>query len=87
MNQKPFTKHGILRGLDGASKSNTSEGRFGRMFRTLPQAKFDEDVLKKLGDDMCAEKDPNPTPEDANPRDDEENTGISDWRDQYPCKV
>jgi hypothetical protein len=77
MKQQAFTKHGTLRGLDAASKSNTSEGRFGRMFRTLPSAKFDPELLKKLGDMMCADKDANPTPEDANPRDDEENTGFS----------
>ena len=77
MRQQAFTRHGILRGLDATRKSNSSEGRFGRMFRTLPQADFDPEVLKMLGDMMCADKELNPTPEDANPRDDEENTGIS----------
>src|SRR5450432_380586 len=72
----PLFRHGILRGLNATSLSNTSEGRFGRMFRTLPHAKFDENALAKLADEMCAEKDP-PTPETDNPRDDEENTGIS----------
>jgi hypothetical protein len=76
MKQLAFTRHGILRGLQAASNSNTSEGRFGRMFRTLPRAHFEEPALKKLADEMCAEKD-TPTPETANPRDDEENTGIS----------
>jgi Animal haem peroxidase len=76
MTQQAFTRHGILRGLDAASKSNTSEGRFGRMFRTLPRAQFNEEALKKLADAMVADKDP-ATPETANPRDDEENTGIS----------
>ncbi len=76
MKQQAFTRHGILRGLDAASRSNTSEGRFGRMFRTLPKAVFDRKVLEKLGDAMCSEKEGKPTPEDANPRDDEENTGI-----------
>ena len=76
MKQVAFTKHGILRGMDAASKSNTSEGRFGRMFRTLQKADFSPDVLKTLGDKMVSEADSVPTPEDANPRDDEENTGI-----------
>jgi Animal haem peroxidase len=76
MKQQPFTRHGILRGLDAASKSNTSEGRFGRMFRTLQKAEFSQEVLKTLGDQMVSEADAVPTPEDANPRDDEENTGI-----------
>ena len=52
------------------------KGVFGRMFRTLPRTKFDEEALKKLADAMIADKDPG-TPETANPRDDEENTGIS----------
>ncbi len=76
MKQVAFTRHGILRGLDAASQSNTSEGRFGRMFRTLPKADFSQDILKKLGDEMISDPDDPPTPEDANPRDDEENTGI-----------
>ena len=56
MKQVAFTRHGILRGMDAASKSNTSEGRFGRMFRTLPKADFSQDVLIKLGDEMVSEK-------------------------------
>jgi hypothetical protein len=47
------------------------------MFRTLPKARFSKDALTKLGKAMCADAEDNPTPEDANPRDDEENTGIS----------
>ena len=77
MKPNPFTRHGILRGLDAASKSNTSEGRFGRMFRTLPRAEFDQNLMLKLGDLMCSVKDPKPTPETDNPPDDEENMGIS----------
>lgn len=76
MNPNLF-KHGILRGLDSVSDSSTSEGRFGRMFRTLPKAHFDQKFLVKLADLMVSEKEDPPTPEDANPRDDEENTGIS----------
>ncbi len=77
MSQAPFKVHGILRGLESTSASDSSEGRFGRMFRTLPKAKFTPDALAKLADAMCSGKEDNPTPEDANPRDDEENTGIS----------
>ena len=76
MNPNLF-RHGILRGLESARGSSTSEGRFGRMFRTLPKAQFDQKFLTKLADLMVSEKDAQPTPEDANPRDDEENTGIS----------
>ena len=68
----PTHPHGILRGLDGVSSSPQYEGRFGRMFRALPAAAFDEGDLKKLAEAMVAAADP-PTPEDQ--IDDEENTG------------
>lgn len=76
MNPNLF-RHGLLRGLESAPSSNTSEGRFGRMFRTLPKAKFDINFLKALAGIMAAPKDANPSKETDNPPDDEENTGIS----------
>ncbi|HEV7621387.1 MAG TPA: peroxidase family protein, partial [Flavisolibacter sp.] len=76
MNHKHIREHGILRGLEATRRSSTSEGRFGRIFRTLPKANFTDEALKKLADAMCAEGGPD-TPETNKPRDDEENTGIS----------
>ena len=45
------------------------------MFRTLPPAQFDEDMLKDLARAMTAAQENSPTPEDQD--DDEENSGIS----------
>jgi heme peroxidase len=66
--------HGSVRGADLGRRSSLFEGRFGRMFRTLPAAEFDEKILLKLGQAMTAAADV-PTPEDQ--PDDEENSGIS----------
>jgi hypothetical protein len=74
--KKGFGKHGVVRGLEHVPSSPQFEGRFGRMFRQLKPAAHTEDELKALGDAMTADDDP-PTPENQNPRDDEENTGIS----------
>ncbi|WP_189523672.1 peroxidase family protein [Nostoc sp. PA-18-2419] len=65
-----------MRGLDHVPESQNFEGRFGRMFRHLKPALHLEDDLKALGTAMTADAD-KPTPETKNPRDDEENTGIS----------
>src|SRR2546427_1299004 len=71
-----FRYHGPwLRGIDFHPGSTSFEGRFGRMFRTLPHAEFDEDDLKKLAGKMVAQREREPTPETE--RDDEENQGIS----------
>jgi len=66
--------HGTpIRGLDSTKSSFLSQGRFGRMFRSLPRAKFgatdkeNEDNLTKLGNAMVAGFDP---PKDG--KDDEE---------------
>lgn len=67
--------HGEVRGLGLSRRSPQFEGRFGRMFRTLPPAHFHQDMLLKLGEAMTAEVEPEPTPEDQ--PDDEENSGIS----------
>ena len=66
--------HGSVRGADLSRRSSQFEGRFGRMFRTLAPAEFDEQDLLALGTAMTADAD-TPTPETQ--PDDEENTGIS----------
>jgi hypothetical protein len=68
-------RHGQIRGLDLTSRSSQFEGRFGRMFRTLPPAEFNQEILMKLGDEMTADFEATPTPETK--ADDEENSGIS----------
>ncbi|MFN8356803.1 MAG: heme peroxidase family protein [Spirosomataceae bacterium] len=69
-----LSQHGKpIRGLLTVAKSSTFEGMFGRMFRTLPSAKFKTEDLKKLAEAMSAEKEDNPKPE--NELDDEENNG------------
>src|SRR4029078_11298526 len=68
--------HGQLRGLSEAvPKSPQFEGRFGRMFRALPQAVFAESDLQKLAAAMVAEEEDEPTPENDPQGDDEENAG------------
>jgi hypothetical protein len=67
--------HGVLRGLESTLHSHFLQGRFGRMFRTLPAAKFSTDALMKLGAQMTAKVEPVPTPETEH--DPEENPGIS----------
>jgi len=69
--------HGLVRGLDGVPSSPQFEGRFGRIFRTLPPANVSRDgeELKKLAAAMSAAAEATPTPEDQD--DDEENSGIS----------
>src|SRR5213593_4321222 len=67
-------RHGIVRGLEGTSSSPQFEGRFGRMFRTLPPAKFREEDLQALAKKMVADFEANPTPETED--DNEENRGI-----------
>jgi len=77
MNQKttPSMHHGALeRGLQALSKSPQFEGRFGRMFRTLPAAEFEDTDLAKLANAMIAEVEAEVTSE--NEIDDEENFGL-----------
>ena len=74
-NNKHIRKHGFIRGLENVPASSISEGRFGRMFRTLPKAEFDEASLKLLASAMVAKPEPEQTPETE--KDDEENSGIS----------
>src|SRR5947207_9638795 len=71
-----FRFHGERpRGSDFHPSSTLFEGRFGRMFRTLPAAEFAEDDLKKLAGKMVAPAEAGETSE--NKDDDEENQGIS----------
>jgi hypothetical protein len=65
--------HGGVRGATHAPASSSFEGRFGRMFRGLPPARFQEADLVALAKAMTADDDP-PTPEGQ--VDDEENSAI-----------
>jgi hypothetical protein len=76
MKDVPQPIHGALRGLERVSLSPEFEGRFGRLFRTLPAARFDEDDLKSLAKAMVAEAEAEETSEDED--DDEENIGTPD---------
>src|SRR5262249_30264975 len=72
----PFSRiHGSVRGLSSAGRSPQFEGRFGRIFRSLPPAKFSEDALKKLASEMIAPAEDEATPETDPGHDDEENIG------------
>jgi hypothetical protein len=73
----PTRPHGILRGLERTPSSPQFEGRFGRMFRSLPAARFTEKELHDLAEAMVAAPSNPETPEDAIPPDDEENTGTA----------
>ncbi len=75
MNRFLGRSHGILRGLDSVKSSPLFQGRFGRMFRRLPPAPFQEADLKALAAQMVAKPEATPTPETQD--DDEENSGIS----------
>jgi hypothetical protein len=70
----------LERGLDSSPRSRLLEGRFGRMFRSLPPADFDDAALIKLADAMIS---PPETDDQGNPSvtpetevDDEENYGL-----------
>jgi hypothetical protein len=77
---------GGVRGDEVVHSSSMFEGRFGRIFRSLPAANWPKDALVKLGSKMTAEperdeKDPKlPSASVEDPRkriqDDEENAGI-----------
>ena len=67
--------HGGVRGADHVPHSPSFEGRFGRMFRRLPQAVFSENALTALAGLMIAPAEASPTPETQ--VDNEENQGIS----------
>jgi hypothetical protein len=82
---QPAAHGGGIRGDNSVPGSSSFEGRFGRMFRSLPAAEWPKAALLKLGDKMTSdpevEKDtnlPNASAEDPTKRihDEEENTGI-----------
>ena len=68
-------KHGMVRGLSHVPRSPSFEGRFGRMFRSLPPAEFRPAILEELAKAMTAEREEPPTPETE--RDAEESSVIS----------
>lgn len=75
---------GGVRGSDLSRRSSQFEGRFGRMFRSLPAATWPEADLKLLGEAMTSPPEkkgnlPIAPPEDTAKiiQDDEENSGIS----------
>lgn len=55
--------HGVLRGLDSTAESPMFEGRFGRIFRTLPAARFFPEDLDALAEEMTATPEADVTPE------------------------
>lgn len=77
---------GGVRGDNSVPRSSQFEGRFGRMFRSLPSAEWPREALLKLGKAMTSEpeqtstKPPQPTAAFEDPKkriqDDEENAGI-----------
>src|SRR3979411_1044250 len=85
--QQPAAHGGGVRGDNSAARSALFEGRFGRMFRSLPAAEWPKEALLKLGDAMTSDpehldKDRNvPTAAFEDPKtrihDDEENAGIA----------
>jgi len=73
-------KHGVVRGLENVPSSALFEGKFGRMFRTLPPANFSIEDLKKLANVMAAEPEEVEAEAEADAEiqgDPEENSGIS----------
>ena len=47
--------HGVMRGADAAVGSSLFEGRFGRMFRHLPAARFFDEDLDALAEAMTSD--------------------------------
>lgn len=83
--RRPAAHGGGVRGDQGTSRSTLFEGRFGRMFRSLPPSQWSPEALAKLGSAMTSdpetdEKDPTKpaaAPETSERlQDDEENSGI-----------
>jgi hypothetical protein len=83
--RQPAAHGGGVRGDNSTPRSSLFEGRFGRLFRSLPAGVWPKDALMDLGKKMTsdAEADPkNPTLPTASPetdkriQDDEENAGI-----------
>jgi hypothetical protein len=85
--RQPAAHGGGVRGDNSVPRSSLFEGRFGRMFRTLPSAEWPKQALLDLGQAMTSDPehldtDPNvPTAAFEDPakriQDDEENAGIA----------
>jgi len=72
----PLRFHGAkIRGADNPTQSPLFEGRFGRMFRSLPPARHSEQALRDLAARITAEAEEEETPETE--PDAEENPGIA----------
>jgi hypothetical protein len=84
--RQPAAHGGGVRGDNSTPRSSLFEGRFGRMFRSLPAAEWTKEALSKLANQMTSD----PEVDDKNPKlpaaapetkdhiqDDEENSGIS----------
>lgn len=67
---KTSSSHGGVRGADFDRRSSQFEGRFGRIFRSLPAAKWSEDALRELAGDGKNEERMTAKPEtdDNNPK-------------------
>jgi hypothetical protein len=83
--RQPAAHGGGVRGDNSAPRSSLFEGRFGRLFRSLPAAEFPKDALMTLGLKMTSDPEvdtKNPTLPSASPetdkriQDDEENAEI-----------
>src|SRR5206468_4670987 len=84
--RQPAAHGGGVRGDNTTLRSSLFEGRFGRMFRSLPPGDWPKDALLKLGETMTADPEhldtdknvPTAAFEDPKKRiqDDEENAGI-----------
>jgi Animal haem peroxidase len=83
--RQPAAHGGGVRGDNSTMRSSLFEGRFGRMFRSLPPANLPKDALMDLGLKMTADPEvdekskklPAASPEtDKRIQDDEENAGI-----------
>src|SRR5712672_2763247 len=82
---QPAAHGGGVRGDDAVARSASFEGRFGRLFRSLPPGEWPKEALMALGLAMTADPEvddknknlPAASPEtDKRIQDDEENTGI-----------
>src|SRR6266566_3953514 len=58
-----------LRGLDRAARSSIEEGRFGRLFRSLPATGHDEMALHELASSMIEQDTSDPPITDTEPND------------------
>src|SRR5260370_25335363 len=86
--RQPAAHGGGVRGDNSAPRSSLFEGRFGRMFRSLPAGDWPKEALLKLGEAMTSDPErldtdknvPTAAFEDTGQRihDDEEHVGVPD---------